>query len=159
MDENQARESGRVLNKMEMGFSKADFPWLSESQQVTMIMVVGTDGETTGWIGSCIEIDSPIGRVAAELDDDESKRASLSFISRARAFLSDERTSHVMHFISPISGGPAITCITNGKLRVFFAQTAALDGQMALVKVAVCRKNKEHVVLARVSNDHGANIR
>jgi len=115
-------------------------------------------------VGSCIEAGGCIEETAAALNEDESRRANAAFIREAKRYLSylagkESLSGATLHFIDPKPGCPPIKCVVNGKLRVFFIDVKLENDMIAIVKIGVCRKQNEDVVLREISSNPRANIR
>jgi hypothetical protein len=145
-------------------FTPRLFPWLGKNQNDNLVPLVGSDGQTAGLIGSCIERGSNLEEIANSLNPDESERENRMFTQAAKKYLShlagkENLSSANLHFVDPKPGCPPIKVAVNGKLRVFFVDVRLNNGMIAIVKIAACRKQNEDVVLREISSNPRANIR
>lgn len=159
-----SKETGNQINAVRVEFTPQIFPWLKESQTDNLVPLAATDGKNVGLIGSCIERGSVLEKVANSLQNEESKVANRAFIQTAKAYLgylagTEQLNSAKLHFIEPKPGCPPIKCVVNRKLRVFFTDIKLGNGMIAIVKIGVCRKQNEDVILREISSNPRANIR
>lgn len=147
-------ESGSTQEKSPpiLMISNRTLPWLEEPQRVDLVKW------KNGYLGSCIEPESKLAEIAGRLNERENDVANRLLLQMSEAYF-NKQYSHKMHDIDRSKCDYPVISLIDARLRVYAVDLTSITRTPTLVKIGLCRKIDQDLLLAEITDGGRANIR